>query len=329
MRRVSETRDLYEVIGVARDASSDTMRKAYRKLARQLHPDVNPGDAEAETRFKEVAAAYDVLSDETKRKNYDEFGAEALRSGFDPDQARTYRQWQQGQRRTGSPFGGASGFGGPGGGGGGFGDMGDIGDLGDLFRQMRQQQASRPRTGSDIHASLSLDLKTAIRGTEVSVSVPDGSRGSRNVQVRIPKGAQDGDTLRIRGKGGPGANGGAAGDLVIEVTVSEHPVFRREGRDLHIDLPITLHEAYGGAKVGVPTFDGEVKMSVPAGSQSGQILRLRGKGIQRGSKTGDLYVKLQVTLPPAGDATLAKALEEAELLYPTHVREEARSGAAQ
>ncbi|MAQ14631.1 MAG: molecular chaperone DnaJ [Sandaracinus sp.] len=310
-------RDLYEVLGVARDAPADTLRKAYRKLARELHPDVNPGDEEAERRFKEVAGAYDVLSDEEKRKAYDEFGFDSLRSGFDPEKARAYQQWQQGRARTGHPFqdevGGFGGF-------GGFGGAGDMGDLGDLFRTIRQQQAQRPRRGGDVHASLALDLPTAMTGTQVSVEVPATGGGSRSVQVRIPQGAEDGDTLRIRGKGAPGANGGPDGDLVIEVRVEEHPVFTRDGRDLRLELPITLHEAYTGAKVPVPTMDGEVSMKIPAGAQSGQTLRLKGKGVTRGKATGDLYVTLKVVVPPAGDDALATALEAAESLYDGNVR---------
>ena len=295
---------------MARDAPADTLRKAYRKLARELHPDVNPGDEDAERRFKEVAGAYDVLSDEAKRKSYDEFGFDSLRSGFDADKARTYQQWQQGRQRTG--YQGDMGFGGFGGGGGG---MGDIGDLGDLFRSIRQQQARRPRRGGDVHASLSLDLASAMTGTQVSVEVPAAGGGTRAVQVRIPQGAADGDSLRIRGKGAPGISGGPDGDLVIEVRVEAHPLFTREGRNLRLELPITLHEAYAGAKVPVPTMDGEVTMKIPAGAQSGQTLRLKGKGVARGKATGDLYVTLKVVLPPVGDEALAQALEAADGLY--------------
>lgn len=314
-------RDLYEVLGVAKDASADTVRKAYRKLARKYHPDVNPGDDEAETRFKEVAAAYDVLSDDERRKAYDEFGFDSLKSGFDPEKARAYQQWQQGRRRTGYGDGGfdVGGF-------GGFGGMGgDVGDLGDFFSRMRQQQASRPRRGGDVHASLQVDLATAMRGTQVAVEVPAPGGGTRSVQVRIPPGADDGDTLRIRGKGAPGMNGGPDGDLVIEVGVKEHPVFAREGLDLRVDLPVTLHEAYSGAKVPVPTMDGEVTMTIPEGAQSGQTLRLKGKGVSRGKKTGNLYVTLKVVLPKKGDEALAAALKEAEALYEGDVRKEVKA----
>jgi len=308
---VSESRrDLYEVLGVAKDAPKDTVRKAYRKLARELHPDVNPGDDAAEERFKEVAAAYDVLSDEEKRKAYDEFGFDSLQTGFDPEKARAYQQWQQGRQRTGYA-------GGPGGFGGGVADMGD---LGDFFNRMRQQQARRPRRGGDVHASLSIDLATAMKGTQVSVDVPAAGGGTRSVQVRIPPGADDGDTLRIRGKGGPGSNGAPSGDLVIEVRVQTHPMFERDGLHLRLELPVTLHEAYAGAKIAVPTMDGEVTMTIPAGSQSGQTLRLKGKGVARGKKTGHLYVTLKVLLPEPGDEALTAALEEAEALYDGDVR---------
>jgi len=319
---VSESqRDLYEVLGVAKDASTDTVRKAYRKLARKYHPDVNPGDDEAEKRFKEVAAAYDVLSDDEKRKAYDEFGFDSLQSGFDPEKARAYQQWQQGRRRTGYGDGGfdVGGFGGFGGG------VADMGDMGDFFNRMRQQQARRPRRGGDVHASLQVDLATAMKGTQVAVEVPATGGGSRSVQVRIPPGAADGDSLRIRGKGAPGMNGGPAGDLLIEVGVKAHPVFTRDGLDLRVDLPVTLHEAYAGAKVPVPTMDGEVTMTIPAGAQSGQTLRLKGKGVSRGKKTGNLYVTLRVVLPDPGDEALAAALKEAEALYEGDVRKEVKA----
>lgn len=312
-------RDLYEVLGVAKDASKDTVRKAYRKLARELHPDVNPGDEAAEEQFKEVAAAYDVLSDEEKRKAYDEFGFDSLQTGFDPEKARAYQQWQQSRRHTGyQDVGGVGGFGGFGGG------VADMSDLGDFFSRIRQQQANRPRRGGDVHASLSVDLATAMKGTQVSVDVP-AVGGTRSVQVRIPPGADDGDTLRIRGKGAPGANGGPDGDLVIEVRVEAHPVFERDGLDLRIELPVTLHEAYAGAKVPVPTMDGEVTMTIPAGSQSGQTLRLKGKGVARGKKTGNLYVTLKVLLPKPGDEALSAALKEAEALYEGDVRAEVKA----
>lgn len=309
-------RDLYEVLGVAKDASKDTVRKAYRKLARELHPDVNPGDTDAEERFKEVAAAYDVLSDDEKRKAYDDFGFDSLQSGFDPDKARAYQQWQQGRARTR----GAGGFGGFGGAGG----VADMGDLGDFFSRIRQQQANRPRRGGDVQASLALDLATAMKGTQVSVDVPAAGGGSRSVQVRIPPGADGGDTLRIRGKGAPGANGGPDGDLVIEIRLKTHPVFERDGLHLRLELPVTLHEAYAGAKVAVPTMDGEVTMTIPAGSQSGQTLRLKGKGVARGKKTGNLYVTLKVLLPEPGDEALAAALEDADALYEGDVRKEVK-----
>jgi len=303
-------KDLYEVLGVSKTATEDEIRAAYRKLARKHHPDVNPGNKSAEARFKEISAAYEVLVDAEKRKLYDEFGHEGLRGGFDPEQARAYKTWQSRRGATGSPFQEEV-----------F-DLGDLGDLGDLFGRAGgfRRRAAR---GEDVVALVELDLLQAIQGTEITVRIPNEARGGEGepFTVRIPKGAEDGSRLVVKGRGAPGSNKAPPGDLIIETRVREHPYFRRAGLDLHLDLPVTLDEAYNGSEVEVPTPDGPVKLRVPPRSQQGQELRLRGKGVTRGDRRGDLYVKLDVRLPENDDEELAKAAKHARNAYVKPVRE--------
>lgn len=299
-------KDLYETLGVKRGASADEIRKAYRKLARKYHPDVNPGDVKSADRFKEVAAAYDVLSDDSKRKAYDEFGDDSLRQGFDPEKARAYSQWQRGRQRSGMPF---------------ENEVSDFGDLGDLFGAFRGRRG--PSRGSDVKGTIELDLAVALRGTQVTFEVPL-QRTTDKVSVRIPPGADDGSTLRIAGKGAPGPGGGPRGDLIITTRVKKHPLVDRHGLNLHIRVPVTLDEAYNGASIEVPTFEGSVKVKIPPRSQSGAKLRLKGKGVARGKKRGDFYVVLEVRMPDREDDDLAKALERASTAYSTPVRKEMR-----
>ena len=302
------SKSLYQILGVDRGASADEIRKAYRKLARELHPDVNPGDEAAETRFKEVAAAYDVLADPDKRKAYDEFGEESLRGGFDAEKARAYEQWKSSRRRSADPFRRARPAGAP----GGFGGF----DFADLFGS--GWTARGPMKGPDAFATVEMTLRQAITGGEVELHIPDRP----NIKVRIPPGADNGSTIRLRGKGLPGHEGGEPGDLVIECRVKPHPHVKRDGLDLIFDLPVTLGEAYLGAEVTVPTFDGQVKLKIPPRSQPGARLRLRGKGVKRGKKTGDLYVELDVRLPERPDAQLEKAIREHERESKPDVRAE-------
>jgi curved DNA-binding protein len=291
---------LYDTLGLAKGASDDEIRKAYRKLARKHHPDVNPGDAKAEDAFKKVSAAYEVLSDEKKRKAYDEFGDASLQGGFDPDKAREYAKWQNTRQQRSSRFGE---------------QRGPIDfDFADFFGG----QAPRgPRRGGDLSASVEIDLRQAVEGTELSADLP----GHGVVRVRIPKGADTGSTLRVPGKGSPGSNGGPPGDLVIETIVRPHPFLRRDGLDLHLTLPITLNEAYNGATVDVPTFEGTVSLKVPPRSGQHSKLRLRGKGVQRRDDRGDLIVELDVRVPDLADDALAAALQATDRLYSKGVRE--------
>jgi curved DNA-binding protein len=291
---------LYDLLGVKREASADDIRKAYRKLARKHHPDVNPGDKKSEDRFKKVSAAYDVLSDTKKRASYDEFGDESLQGGFDPDKAREYKRWQgaRTQQRASRFDGGPIEF-----------------DFGELFGRRRG-----PARGHDLHTVVEMDLRQAIEGAEISVELPE--RGT--VRVRIPPGADTGSVIRIAGKGAPGAQGGAPGDLVIETAVRPHPVLRRDGLDLYLMLPVTIDEAYNGATVDVPTFDGAVALKIPARSQSRAKLRLRGKGVGRKDTRGDLIVELDVRMPDRADDELAAALRAHRDAYSKPVREEVR-----
>jgi curved DNA-binding protein len=275
------TGDFYEVLGVGRDASADDIRRAYRKLARKFHPDVNK-DSGAEERFKEVSEAYDVLSDPDKRAKYDRFGA----------------AWRQ--AGDGPPPGGPNGFD-P----GGFGDVrvefGD-GDLGDIFESLFGGRRGRSAggfggfaaRGADHEAILELTLEEAARGGHRSISLGDG----RSYDVTIPVGVRDGQRIRLAGEGGHGDAGGPAGDLFLRVQIKPHPRFRLDGRDLHVDVPISPWEAALGATVDVPTLDGTAKVKVPAGSSSGRKLRLRGQGFPgpRGGH-GNLYATVRIVVP--------------------------------
>ena len=293
--------DPYQELGVARSASPDELRKSFRKLAKQLHPDQNPGDKAAEERFKRVSAAFDLLGDPEKRAKFDrgEIDADGRERGFDP--------------RAGG-FGGGGGRGGPGGGpGGGFGaqfegvDLDEI--LGGVFGRGGGAGAGPrggfgPQRGADVRSKLEIDLEEAIRGGAKRVAFPDG----RQLDVNIPKGAYDGQALRLRGQGQPG-RAGAAGDALIELAIRPHPLYRREGADLHMDLPVTLYDAVLGAKVQAPTPDGEVSLSVPKASTSGAVLRLKGRGAVDGQtgRRGDLFAKVMVALPETDDGLLAFA----------------------
>lgn len=285
--------DFYSVLGVPKSSDADAIKKAYRKLARDLHPDKNPGNKEAEARFKAVNRAYETLHDPKKRALYDEFGEESLREGFDAEKARAYRQW-----------GGAAGAGGFRSGGGrkvnledlfGGGAQGGFdGDLGDLFGGARRRG---PMKGNDYEQEHTVDFETAVRGTTIQLRNPETHDV---VTVRIPPGADEGSRVRIPGQGGPSPSGGPNGDLVLVLHVRPHALFRRVGDDLHLEVPIRVSEAIRGTRVKVPTFEGPVAVKVPPGTQSGTVLRVRGKGINRkGRPQGDLYIRFMVHVPHA------------------------------
>lgn len=317
--------DFYAVLGVPRTADADAIKKAYRKLARDLHPDKNPGNASAETRFKAVNRAYETLSDAEKRKLYDEFGEDALREGFDPERARAYKQWQSRGGANGGGFGGGGRvnledlFGGGMPGGSVEYEVG-----GDPFADLFGGRGGRrrgPSRGRDIEQELTIDFASAVRGTSIQLRRPDQAEP---VTVRIPPGADEGSRVRVPGQGARSPNGGAPGDLVLVLHVQPHPLFTREGDDLRLDVPITLTEAFRGAKVKVPTFDGQVAVKVPPGTQSGTVLRLRGKGVARkGKEPGDLYVRFVVHIPKIEGApppAIEKLLDEVAKLETDDVR---------
>ena len=320
-------KDPYEVLGVARNASEDAIRKAYRQLARRFHPDVNPGDSGAEDRFKEISEAYSVLSDPEKRRNYDEFGEVALEGGFDADKARRARE------AFSQRFGGAGfpGFEGSASGGAGpedvrFGGLEDL--FSDLFSRRGWREAPRERHGVDVEADLELDFLDAARGGERRVNIArptaDGGIRQESVTVRIPPGVADGGRIRLRGKGGEAPGGGRPGDLYARIRVRPHRFFRREGRDLHLDLPVTVAEATRGARVEVPTLDGRVTLTIPPGTDGGTKLRLRGKGVPSpsGAAPGDLYVTVQIRVPKDLPGSAASALDELARHGPANPREE-------
>ncbi len=297
--------DLYKDLGVSKSATADEIKKVYKKLAGQLHPDRNPGDQKIEARFKAVNRAYQVLHDPEKRRLYDEFGEESLREGFNPAATRAYRNAAQatGVRRA---RGGGINFEDLQGGGAGPGGFGDL--LGELFgggaRSTRRSGGASAK-GSDISSEVAIDFVSAIRGAELQLRLHDGGE---QVTVRVPPGAGEGDKLRVAGHGAPSAMGGARGDLVITVRVNPHPFFERDGLDLHLNLPVTVAEAHRGAKVRVPTPEGPVTMSVPKHAQSGQEARLKAKGVKRAGKQGDLYVRFLVKLPAQDSEEIEQAV---------------------
>jgi curved DNA-binding protein len=309
--------DFYKELGVERGASDAEIKKAYRKLAGQLHPDKNPGDKKSETRFKAVNRAYQTLSDKEKRGLYDEFGEEGLREGFNSDAARSYRSGarsSRGRTRGGNPsvedLFSSSGM--PSGAGG-------IGDLfGDLFGSRGSRRGPSPgMKGSDIASEVSVDFISALRGAELKLRLQDGGD---EITVRVPPGAGDGDKVRIAGQGAPGAFGGPPGDLLLSIRVTKHPHFERSGLDLYLDLPITVGEAYRGAKVRVPTPDGPITLTVPKHAQSGQVARLKGRGVKRKNDTGDLYIRFQIKLPATTSDELEAAVSTLEAAMTGDVR---------
>ena len=306
--------DPYQELGVARGASADDVRKAFRKLAKQLHPDQNPGDKKSEERFKRVSAAFDILGDADKRKKFD-------RGEIDADGRETMRGF------------GGGGFGGQAGGGAGHGgyqngfsgaqfegvDLNDI--LGDVFG--RGGGASQrgfggggfggfQARGADVRAELDLELEDAIRGGKKRISFSDG----RVIDVNIPKGANDGQVLRLKGQGQQGRAG--AGDALIELKIRPHPVYRREGDSLVMDLPVSVPDAVLGGKIEAPTPDGPVTLTIPKHSNSGGTLRLKGRGMPDGrtGKRGDLLARIVITLPEGTDPELEAFAETWRKLRP-------------
>ncbi len=371
-------KDFYSILGVPKTASKEEIKKAYRKLARKWHPDINPGNKEAEKKFKEISQAYDCLGDDKKRKLYDEFGEDGLQSGFDAEKARQYQQWQssdnfsewQNARQD-------------------FGRYQSYEDIfGDLFgfgSGKTHFKTSRPANGRDVEYEMTIDMISALKGFETEISIQkqkecpacggsgmnpttaaatcttcggtgqiklaDGPMhftrscpnchgsgktgdacsqcrgvglvmGTERIKVVIPKGVKDGSKVRVSGKGEPGQNGGRPGDLYLVVRVKPHPLIKREGDDLYMDIPVTVYEAMAGGKITVPTIDGQVNVKIPPQSQGGQLLKLKGKGAVniKTKKSGDLYIKLNVKVPKTRDDAVLSAAKKLDGLYEGNIR---------
>lgn len=313
MSNSSNATDLYQILGVSRTADAEEIKKAYRALAKKLHPDRNPGDKAAEERFKEVSAAFAVLGDEKKRAVYDEFGPDGLREGFDPEAARNYKRWaQEAGGRGGSVFdfgGGAAGGPGGFGGFGGFGDLDDI--LGSLFGGGGGRRHRSHHRGRDVESEVTISVRDAVQGTELHFTETEG-------KIRVPPGVHTGQKIRVAGQGQAGPAG--RGDLYIKIHVAPPVGFHAgsgETDDLEIDLPLTVSQAMLGAQVTVPTPEGTtVQLKVPAGAQGGQRLRLRGKGMPRkGGDRGDLFARVLVRVPRTDDARAAELARQLDEFY--------------
>lgn len=285
--------DPYEVLGLSKTATQAEIKKAYRKLVRTSHPDINPDDAGAEARFVQISAAYDLLKDPDTRARFDVGEIDA--SGQEKPQRQYYRDYAQNQRSTRDSAG--------------FEGM----DPDDIFAQMFRQRSGGAQQGHgfsargrDVGYTLEVPFLDAARGGSAHISLP----GEGQIDLKIPVGLRDGQTLRLRGKGGEGFGGGPRGDAQVKIHIQPHPLFRREDDTILLTLPITLDEAILGAKVTVPTIHGDVALTIPKGSSSGKVLRLRGRGVERKGQAGDQLVELRIVLPKTVDDKLAACIEE-------------------
>lgn len=287
--------DLYQTLGVKRGASQEEIRKAYRKLAKELHPDLNPGDKAAEERFKRVSAAFSILGDADKRARYDRGEIDAL--GQERPEQRFYREYASDE--PGFRYRSSAGF-------------QDFGEFSDIFRDLFGRggaggERGFARRGADARYRLEVDFLEAVKGAKKRITLPEGG----TLDLTIPPGTKDGDILRLKGKGAPGLSGGPPGDALVEIGVRPHPVFARQDNDILIELPITLDEAVLGGKVEVPTVTGRVAMTIPKGATSGQILRLKGKGVvPRTGAPGDQLVTLKIVTPERIDPELEAFMRE-------------------
>lgn len=372
-------KDFYKILGVSKDATQDEIKKAYRKLARKWHPDINPGNKDAEQRFKEISQAYEVLGNEEKRKLYDEFGEEGLQAGFDADKAREYKKWQEYQQRStwqtkSEPFGR-------------YHSYEDVfGDIFDFEGTSSGFGSAHKAKGRDVEHEMTIDFISALKGVETELvmqkpktcTLCDGSGkdpnaklttcptcggsgrlnvaegpiqftkpcpmchgygqvgktcpicggsgqilGTERIRVTISAGVKEGSRVRVAGKGEPGLNGGPPGDLYLIIHVQPHPLLKREGDDLHMEVPVTVREAMAGGLITIPTVDGPVRLRIPPKSQNGRVLRLKGKGAvnPKTKSRGDLLVKLVVKVPETDNKEILEAAEKMEAYYKGDVRQ--------
>lgn len=305
------SKNLYHVLGVSKDASESEVKSAYRKLARKYHPDLNKDDKNAAEKFKEISCAYDILGDKDKRKKYDNGEIDCdgkptgYGAGFGNGAGGSYGY-------SGNPFGqgGFSGFRSSGGNGAEFDFSSIFGE--DIFSQFGGGQrgfgsgaSRRPRKGEDINYTMQVDFLTAAQGAEKTVSI-----NGKSINVKIPAGIENGQTMRLKGLGQPSPNGGEAGDVLITMNVGTHPYFTAEGLNILLELPISMKEAVLGAKVTVPTISGKVAVNIPPYSTSGEKLRLKGKGIKGKKGQGDEIITLKIVAPKTKNAELEKALAD-------------------
>lgn len=293
-------KDPYEILEVSRTASEREIKSAYRRLAKSLHPDLNPGNKEAERKFKDIAVAYEILGDPRKREKYDRGDLDEGRQGESAEAAS--RRYYSRTQRPGGPRSYSRSF--------------SFDDFSDLFGEGGfGGQGNFAFAGQDENYSMEIDLRAAAHGGERELSLPNGKR----LKVRIPPGVADGTRLRFSGQGGPGTNGGPAGDAYIEISIRSSELFKRSGQDLELELPVSLSEAINGAELKVPTVDGLVMLRIPSGVSGGARLRIRGKGLpsrDRKGGRGDQYVRIRIVLPPRPDEELKRVVSEWSANHP-------------
>ncbi|MBF0224592.1 MAG: molecular chaperone DnaJ [Desulfobacterales bacterium] len=374
-------KDYYEILGISKSATQDEIKKAYRKLARKWHPDINPGNKESESKFKEISEAYEALSNEEKRKTYDEFGSDGFKAGFDAEKARQYKDWQSYNFSENNNSEGWHGF-------GKYQSYDDI--FNDIFSsgsKERKSEYEHSRKGRDIEHDITIDLMASLQGTENDLSIQrmvecadckgtgidtsgsietcpscggsgkinigkgtplafsktcnnclgTGKKGrpctkcngigkqsiTETIRIKIPAGIKEGAKVRVEGKGESGRHGGLNGDLYLIIHIAPHPLIKRENDNLYMDVPITVYEAIAGGNIELPIIDGFVNLKIPPKSQSGSILKLRGKGAlnHKTKQRGDFFVKLIVKIPQTDDLEIIEAAKKIQKAYTTDIRE--------
>ena len=298
--------DPYKTLGVSKNSSDADIKKAYRELVKKLHPDLNPSDKKAEERFKEVSVAFGLLGDKEKRAKFDSGEIDA--SGSETPQHHYYKDYAN--QAASSHYHSEA----------------DYDDMSEMFSgifgqgQRAGQGAGAPRfkmRGGDVRYLLEIDFLDAVNGAKKRITLPDGSA----LNVKVPQGIGAGQTIRLKGKGQPGFNGGPSGDALIEISIRAHPFFTRDGNDIVLELPISINEAVLGSKIDVPTVSGRVRVAIPKGASSGQSLRLKGRGIKRSGKKGDQLCVLKIVLPGKIDAELEKFMLQWQKNHPYNPRE--------